>query len=164
MEPMRIYLFEEGLARLCTNAYSTNPKHLRDKYSHLTNFSINSKSENFQANADADEDGVGNKWSLSALMRHLASRGVDCASVMASIQVGAPVFARRWRGVRVRSCCRFAKPLGERYAPRQGHSFAVSGCSRTLHFLLVAHYFTTFSPFTARACTSLSTSPPLSRT
>lgn len=41
--PLRIYLYEEGLARFATEAYSNDPKILRNKFVHLTNFSINKR-------------------------------------------------------------------------------------------------------------------------
>ena len=46
MEPLRVYLFEEGLVRLSTKRYSL--KNLRSRFTHLTNFSINKRSESFQ--------------------------------------------------------------------------------------------------------------------
>lgn len=36
-------------------------------YAHLTNYSINKKSENFVQNKNIDQRDFGNKWSLSAL-------------------------------------------------------------------------------------------------
>jgi hypothetical protein len=36
---------------------------------------VNKRSQSFVPNTDADDDGVGNKWSLSALWRHLAAEG-----------------------------------------------------------------------------------------
>jgi len=55
--PLRIYLYTNGLARFCTTAYDTSKKNLHKKYMHLTNFSVNKKAANFKANQAAD--GVG---------------------------------------------------------------------------------------------------------
>ena len=41
--PLRIYLYEEGLARFATEDYSNDPKILRNKFVHLTNFSVNKR-------------------------------------------------------------------------------------------------------------------------
>ena len=46
MEPLRVYFFEEGLVRLSTKRYSL--KNLRSRYTHLTNYSINRRSESFR--------------------------------------------------------------------------------------------------------------------
>lgn len=46
MEPLRVYLFEEGLVRFSTKRYSL--KNLRSRYTHLTNYSINKKSGSFK--------------------------------------------------------------------------------------------------------------------
>lgn len=75
-EPLRAYMFREGLTRFATELYSTKKEHLKDAYRHLTNYSINKKGS-FIENQDAAQDNVGHKWSFSALNRHLAHIGVD---------------------------------------------------------------------------------------
>lgn len=42
---MQIYLFDNGLARFCTAKYSTKPSSLRNRYRHLTNYSVNKRSQ-----------------------------------------------------------------------------------------------------------------------
>jgi hypothetical protein len=44
---------------------------------HLTNYSINKKSEKFMKNENAEQDDVGYKWSLSAFCNHLEQVGID---------------------------------------------------------------------------------------
>lgn len=44
---------------------------------HLTNYSINKRSENFVFNEDEDGDDVGHKRSLSATFNALEENGVD---------------------------------------------------------------------------------------
>lgn len=46
MEPLRVYLFEEGLVRFSTKRYSL--RNLRSRFTHLTNYSINKKSGSFK--------------------------------------------------------------------------------------------------------------------
>ena len=53
---------------------------------HLTNYSVNSKTEGFTMGEDASEDDVGFKWSLSALRRHFDETGVDYDVVWAKIK------------------------------------------------------------------------------
>ncbi|KAJ3107542.1 Tubulin polyglutamylase ttll5 [Phlyctochytrium planicorne] len=83
--PLRIYMFEEGLARMATERYDTNPMHSNRSFMHLTNSSINKQSENYVDNEDANRDDHGHKWSLTALMRYITSKyGSDNASLVKS--------------------------------------------------------------------------------
>jgi hypothetical protein len=45
--PLRVYFYQEGLARFATEEYSNDPKILKNKFVHLTNFSINKKNMKF---------------------------------------------------------------------------------------------------------------------
>ena len=99
--PLRIYLYQNGLARFCTSAYDLSRKNLNKKYMHLTNFSVNKRSANFVANQDAsgglageqqqqgqeDEGGGSSKWSLRAFRKWLlASQGPErCSEVWANV-------------------------------------------------------------------------------
>ena len=76
LAPLRIYIFDEGLARFATEKYSLNDSKER-KYTHLTNYSINKKNKKFVQNRCSTEDNYGNKWSLSALFSLLKKIGVD---------------------------------------------------------------------------------------
>lgn len=79
-DPLRIYVFEEGLARFATTDYQApdaSKKSIKNRYMHLTNYSINKKSDDFEWNTDFTRDDVGSKWSLSALYRNLEKAGVD---------------------------------------------------------------------------------------
>ncbi|POM66067.1 Tubulin polyglutamylase [Phytophthora palmivora] len=72
LDPLRIYLFQEGIARFCTAPYSLNNP--RNRFAHLTNYSINKSSDDFVENADVRRADAGSKWSLSALIRALQSQ------------------------------------------------------------------------------------------
>jgi len=50
LDPLRVYLHKEGLVRICTHKYSTKKNTLKDRFKHLTNFSVNKKSKNFVKN------------------------------------------------------------------------------------------------------------------
>ena len=78
-DPLRVYVFEEGLARFSTERYQpgVSVAALRNQFMHLTNYSINKHSAHFVPNCDASADDYGNKWSLSALRRCLSRNGVD---------------------------------------------------------------------------------------
>lgn len=56
---------QEGLCRFATEPYNADPVNFRNKFMHLTNYSINKKSEKFIAGTDDGK--AGHKWSLSAL-------------------------------------------------------------------------------------------------
>jgi hypothetical protein len=76
MDPWRIYIYNEGLARFASEDY--NPVNIKsNKFAHLTNYSINKKSEKFVQNVNADQGDEGHKWSLAALSKHLEQMGVD---------------------------------------------------------------------------------------
>jgi tubulin polyglutamylase TTLL4 len=85
-DPLRIYLYDDGLTRFATTDYSRNPKHLKNRFMHLTNYSVNKNNDDFVKNEDAGECGVGTKWTLKALRRYFRENGVDDGRVMRDIQ------------------------------------------------------------------------------
>jgi tubulin polyglutamylase TTLL4 len=72
LDPLRVYLFQEGIARFCTAPYSL--KNPRNRFAHLTNYAINKASDGFVENEDARRADAGSKWSLSALIRRLQAQ------------------------------------------------------------------------------------------
>ena len=54
--PLKIYLFDNGLARFCSEKYDLDPGKMDIKYIHLTNYSINKTSENFEKNDSVDQE------------------------------------------------------------------------------------------------------------
>ena len=55
VNPLRIFIYEEGLARFATEIYEEpNNENIDDDYMHLTNYAINKRSENFVKNKDED--------------------------------------------------------------------------------------------------------------
>eukprot|EP00826_Nyctotherus_ovalis_P002152 TRINITY_DN10406_c0_g1_i4.p1 TRINITY_DN10406_c0_g1~~TRINITY_DN10406_c0_g1_i4.p1 ORF type:complete len:788 (-),score=142.32 TRINITY_DN10406_c0_g1_i4:197-2560(-) len=75
IDPLLIYVYNEGLTRFCTEKYDMLSKD--NRYSHLTNYSINKKNKKFIANKSADSDNIGQKWSVTALNTYLQDNGVD---------------------------------------------------------------------------------------
>lgn len=86
-DPLRVYIFEEGLGRFATAPYSAtvSRSNLQNRYAHLTNYALNKRSAAFVRNADAADDGEGSKWSLTAVWRRLAAEGVDVPRLKARI-------------------------------------------------------------------------------
>lgn len=54
-DPLKIYVYKDGLVRFATEKYTSNPKSLKKRYIHLTNYSVNKKNEaNYVENKDED--------------------------------------------------------------------------------------------------------------
>ena len=82
VNPLKIYMYEEGLARFATCKYEQNPNvngasGTKSKFMHLTNYSINKKNAAFMQNKHEINDGEGSKWSLTALRRLMRELKID---------------------------------------------------------------------------------------
>lgn len=51
-DPLRIYLFKDGLVRFATEEYSSPSKSGKKRYVHLTNYSVNKNAPKFRPNMD----------------------------------------------------------------------------------------------------------------
>lgn len=51
-DPLKVYLFKEGLVRLATERYSLSPNSLKKRTMHLTNYSVNKRSAKYVQNRD----------------------------------------------------------------------------------------------------------------
>lgn len=68
-DPLRIYLYEEGLGRFATEEYVVPTKENLDNVCmHLTNYAINKDNPNFVFNETDNKDNVGHKWSFTAVL------------------------------------------------------------------------------------------------
>lgn len=54
-DPLKVYLFKEGLVRLATERYSLSPHSLKKRTMHLTNYSVNKRSAKYVQNRDGKE-------------------------------------------------------------------------------------------------------------
>ena len=52
-DPVKIYLFRDGLVRLATVPYSTSKASLKQRFVHLTNYSVNKKAEAYVKNTNS---------------------------------------------------------------------------------------------------------------
>lgn len=84
-DPLRVYVFEDGLARFASCKYSSSMKNLNNKFMHLTNYSINKKNDDYQANGD-EKLCQGHKWGLKALWNYMKRQGVNTAAIWESIK------------------------------------------------------------------------------
>jgi len=80
VNPMRVYIHKEGIARFCTEPYKKpNGSNLSNLYMHLTNYAINKHNSKFQQNeaSESDEAEEGHKRSLGALLNILRAEGAN---------------------------------------------------------------------------------------
>ncbi|XP_077436667.1 tubulin monoglutamylase TTLL4 isoform X1 [Vanacampus margaritifer] len=84
-DPLRIYIFSDGLVRFASCKYSPSMKTLSNKFMHLTNYSVNKKNSEYQANSD-DKACQGHKWAVKALWHFLGSRGVNTTLIWEKIK------------------------------------------------------------------------------
>lgn len=90
--PLKVYIYNDGLVRFATEKYNLDPKRLNEKFVHLTNFSINKKNTKFVKNNDQrhgnegdSSDGEGgaelqqdsSKWDFKMLASAYAKMGVN---------------------------------------------------------------------------------------
>ena len=87
VDPLRIFLYKEGLARFCTEEYQA-PKesNLDQAFMHLTNYAVNKKNERFKFAAGGEAAGEeGSKWSLDSLRQWFHCHGFSFDRLWASI-------------------------------------------------------------------------------
>ena len=86
-EPLRIYVYNDGLVRFATEKYTLDPEDLKKRFIHLTNFSVNKNSVNFKINQGTGEDEENSsKWSFKALKKAYDVRGISYDFVFAQIK------------------------------------------------------------------------------
>lgn len=83
--PLRVYIFNDGLVRFASCKYSPSMKTLSNKYMHLTNYSVNKTNSEYQSNSD-EKACQGHKWALKALWHYLGSQGVDTTLIWEKIK------------------------------------------------------------------------------
>ncbi|KAJ3041330.1 Tubulin polyglutamylase ttll4, partial [Rhizophlyctis rosea] len=93
-DPLRVYLFEEGVVRFASEGYkrSTAHKDLRRRLVHLTNYSISKRAKRLHG-ADEEEkmddetefDVRDRKWSLKTLKKYLTTQNISFPKIWSSI-------------------------------------------------------------------------------
>ena len=84
-DPLRVYLYEEGLTRFATEKFSTKKSKIKKKFIHLTNYSINKKANQFMEN-NQDNEAKGSKWALSTYKREMEALGVNVGALFERIK------------------------------------------------------------------------------
>ena len=98
-DPLRVYLYDDGLVRFATHDYSEpkpgHKKHVKDRFMHLTNYSINKSSDEFvqpskagDTNARGQAGGDGSKWTVRQLWSYMRenNKNVDVDKLIAEIK------------------------------------------------------------------------------
>jgi tubulin polyglutamylase TTLL6/13 len=86
-DPLRIYLFDDGLGRFATEEYvAPTSNNMDNMCMHLTNYAINKDNPNFIFNESAKADNVGHKRSLKAVMKLLEEKGHDTKALWDEIK------------------------------------------------------------------------------
>jgi phosphoenolpyruvate carboxylase len=62
---------------------SSSTKHIKDKFAHLTNYSINKHSEDFEQSEEGDS---GSKWTLTALKKYFADNNMDDTELWVNVK------------------------------------------------------------------------------
>jgi len=84
--PLRIFVHEEGLARLATEKYvPPNLANLKEACMHLTNYAVNKSNPNFVFNTSASQADVGHKRSLSSTLDYFRQMGYDVPALWRKI-------------------------------------------------------------------------------
>ncbi|GAB9466705.1 hypothetical protein Gpo141_00004072 [Globisporangium polare] len=125
--PLRVYLFKDGLVRMCTADYVTpNADNLEQRFMHLTNYAVNKHANNFETNKNATEDGNGSKrslrWFFAWLKESYEEQRVDALwdkigdICLKSILAVQPLLAQEYRSTFAKnlrkSSCVSASPAG----------------------------------------------------
>ena len=78
--PLRMYLFRDGLVRLCTEEYKRpSTSNIKDRCMHLTNYSINKRSDKYERDEESTTN-LGSKRSISWLLTWLGQKKGPCAA------------------------------------------------------------------------------------
>jgi len=75
IDPLRVYLYHDGLARFATEVYeSATRNNLKSTYQHLTNYAINKLNPKFKEKQSGGEGDGGFKRSIKSVMKGLAEQ------------------------------------------------------------------------------------------
>ncbi|XP_037961110.1 tubulin polyglutamylase TTLL4 isoform X2 [Teleopsis dalmanni] len=85
INPLRIYIHKDGLARFASVKYRPELECLDDRCMHLTNYSINKFSQNYSKNEDFNAC-QGHKWTLQSLWSYLEAKGINTKRLWATLR------------------------------------------------------------------------------
>jgi len=91
-DPLRVYMYDEGLVRLTTVEYNSDVSSLNNRFVHLTNYSVQKKNKDFiqhnKTNQEEEEDeGKASKWPLTAFRERLKAMRADVDAIFEDIEM-----------------------------------------------------------------------------
>jgi len=76
VDPLRIFLYNDGLARFCTSEYEPVTKsNIKNLTMHLTNYAINKFSKKFVFNTSETQMDIGHKRNIKFILQYLKDKG-----------------------------------------------------------------------------------------
>ena len=76
--PLKIYLYHDGLVRFASEEYcAVNNSNKYNRFMHLTNYSVNKNSSNFDKNISSEDNFTGSKWTLKAYRKYFKENNLD---------------------------------------------------------------------------------------
>ena len=85
IDPLKIYLYNDGLVRFATDPFSTKEEDLGNNFIHITNSNLNKGNKVFTYGEDSDEFD-GHKWSFKTLLKYLEYEGHDCSELWRNLK------------------------------------------------------------------------------
>ena len=74
--PLKVYIYENGLVRFCSEDFDIDPDKLNNNYVHVTNFSVNKAMAKLKNSLEEELD-YATKWSLFALKGYFIEKKLD---------------------------------------------------------------------------------------
>lgn len=106
VSPLRLFIYEEGLARFATETYVEPSKlNIKKTYMHLTNYAINKKNPKFIFNSSSSRMDVGHKRALTSVLKIIEKRGFNLTklkneindTLVKTLLLGHPLTAHQYR-------------------------------------------------------------------
>lgn len=86
-DPLRVFLFNDGLVRLATDSYEPVTKNNKKNfYKHLTNYAINKLNPNFVHSIEETENLESHKRSISSFFDEVREHGIDVDAIWIGIK------------------------------------------------------------------------------
>ena len=81
--PLKIYIYDNGIVRFCSDIYTLDADKLNNNYVHITNYSVNKAMEKVRKGEDIDIEAT---WSLLALKGYFIDKKLDFEKIWIRIK------------------------------------------------------------------------------